>query len=483
MKSKLFLLSLLVWGALAAAGMTLYTGSVFIYLIFSAVFLAIIISGFYRNNSYGYMFLAVMLWLGFWLKFTLHLVIGSNYIEPVGSFTFSPKNLDAVLITSSVAGAGVLLAWITQFAFGFGAWAKKISGGNSFAPYWYAKYRRWLWGIVWLAIIVWPLLNIVYGINQIGMVPRTVLIWPMNAVISWFVTMGVSISVVTLLWWDIGVGAGLSQGFFAVLAEATFSTISLISRGTFILHAVPPIVAALKGFGTFMSRVSRWKLLLACVFFGASFIFSMSMVTALRTHLYGAGPGSKRLIELFRSGSGSGRLTDLLGGGGEFISHIMVLGTDRWIGVEGVMSVHSYPSKGKELFLKALVEKREIGKVTMYQEVCNSHYRWMDSSKWQFAAIPGAAAFFYYSGSMFVVFLGLFILTFAVFISETGLKYFLGNPFLCSLWGLTAANTVAQFGISPRQMFPYFYMIFCALFVIWLVQTRGRVKVESQAIP
>lgn len=482
MKMKLILFALTGWGALAVMGVSHYSGSGFVYLVFSLVFLAILASGFYRNSSYGYMFLAVMLWLGFWLKFTLHLVIGYDYIEPLGYFTFSAVNLDSVLKTCSVAGAGVLLAWALQSG-GFRGVERNAPVVGCAAPYWYCKFRGWLWGILWLGIIVWPLLNVVFGTNQIGLVPQTVLAWPMTAVISWFVTIGVSIAVMTLLWWDVAVKADLTQVFLAVLVEATFSTVSLISRGTFVLHAVPPIIAAFKGYKTFIRGISRTKLMAAGFSFLIAFLFAMSMVTTLRTYLYSGDSRANRLIDFMHVGPEPKMFVTFLNGGENFLSQILVLGVDRWIGIEGVMSVQSYPSKGKELLFKALHEKREIGKVTMYQEVCNSHYRWMDSSKWQFAAIPGAAAFFYYSGSRLVVLLGLFVLTMGVILTEAALYSFLGNPFLCSLWGLTAANTVSQFGISPLQLFPYFFMVFCALFCIWLVQMHGKDRAECCDIP
>lgn len=45
------------------------------------------------------------------------------------------------------------------------------------------------------------------------------------------------------------------------------------------------------------------------------------------------------------------------------------------------------------------------------------------------------------------------------------------NPLLCSLFGLTLANTVAQFGITPRQDIPFYSMILGFVLLVSIVQS------------
>jgi hypothetical protein len=59
---------------------------------------------------------------------------------------------------------------------------------------------------------------------------------------------------------------------------------------------------------------------------------------------------------------------------------------NRWIGLEGLMSISSYDEKGMPVLLSMLLEKREIGKVTNYQIVSKSGYQVSDS-KFQFASM------------------------------------------------------------------------------------------------
>ena len=134
------------------------------------------------------------------------------------------------------------------------------------------------------------------------------------------------------------------------------------------------------------------------------------------------------------------------------------------------MAVYAYPIKGRDIFFAALMEKREIGKAGFYQSVCNPGVS--GKAHFQFGSLPGPVAFFYYSGSIAAVFCGVLLFALAVKFSETAVGYLTGNPFMCSLWGIAAANTVAQLS-APRQMLSYFFAIICALLVIRLTRVRS----------
>lgn len=161
---------------------------------------------------------------------------------------------------------------------------------------------------------------------------------------------------------------------------------------------------------------------------------------------------------------------------------ILSLVVDRWIGLEGVMAVSSYSEKSSILLFDAIKEKREIGKTTKFQEICNSSYRWVDAGNWQFASLPGAAAFLYFSGSLWVVLLGMALFSFLLQLSEQLVFGMTSNPLFCSLFGLTLANTIAQFGITPRQDIPFYGMIFCFVAMVYVVQSDKFYSLISKHI-
>ena len=90
------------------------------------------------------------------------------------------------------------------------------------------------------------------------------------------------------------------------------------------------------------------------------------------------------------------------------ISHLVV---DRWIGIEGVMAVVAYPKKNIELFVYALQERRVRGKSDIYtSNISQSGFFDSDAKKYQYASIPGPIAFFYYTGSLLLLVVGVVIL-------------------------------------------------------------------------
>lgn len=79
-------LGLAVWLILFLLGLSAYSGSRITYVLFSILTGAMLINGFRQKISYGYLFLTIFLWLGFWLKLTIHAILSYPFVEPVGSF-------------------------------------------------------------------------------------------------------------------------------------------------------------------------------------------------------------------------------------------------------------------------------------------------------------------------------------------------------------------------------------------------------------
>ncbi|MEI7482587.1 MAG: hypothetical protein WCK75_09590 [Elusimicrobiota bacterium] len=465
------LLFTLAWLILSVLALAHYPGSKLIYSVFSIAFFCMLAGGLYKQDSYGYMFLTIFMWLGFWLKFTVGTIIGAKYAEAIGAFIPTPANLDNILGIAILAAFAVIVAgFLCRFIPGGAAYC---SAKQDTCPPWYPRFRKWLWLGLWLCIILIPVVNTVLGINQIGLTPRTILHWPLNFLIAWFLGIGLSMGVVTLLWWDILAKRGPLQGLFAVLAEAAISSTSLLSRGTFLWHVLPAAAASAKNFKELFSAISKIKIFMAGCAAALLFAVSFTMANTMRQYFYSAD-----VVSVLSSKGGNdykgnnvqGLTLAIKGFSTEFkdfFQKASSMAIGRWIGVEGVMAVAAYPIKGRDTFLKALMEKRELGKADFYQSVCQSGVG--DDLYFQVGSLPGFVAFLYYSGSLLVVFLGVLLLTLAIRLSEAGVGYLTGNPFMCSLWGLAAANTAAQLS-APRQMLPYFSAIICALIFIHLIQ-------------
>ncbi len=86
--------------------------------------------------------------------------------------------------------------------------------------------------------------------------------------------------------------------------------------------------------------------------------------------------------------------------------------------------------------------------------------------------MPGISGFLYYSGSLWLVVGGLAVFSAFAIASERIIFLLTRNPLLCSLYGMTLANTIAQFGMTPRQDIPQYLMMYAAILAIWFVQSR-----------
>ncbi|MDO8771341.1 MAG: hypothetical protein Q7K57_22085 [Burkholderiaceae bacterium] len=445
-------LLLTVWAILFISGLRQYPGSSGHYVVFSLAFLAMLASGIYKRTTYAYLFLVVFLWLGFWLKLTAHQIFVYPFGEPIGLFDNSPAAWDRVLVIATSGSIGVMAA---RIIYGWAGWKSTLSGAATpAAPPWYPRIHKILWLALMLVLTGCSVLNAVYGIQQSGLVPRTLLIWPFNAAIYWMLGSGFAMCVATLGWWHLASKDTVGPAAYMVLIASTMSTVSLLSRGLYIFHTVPAMLAI------YMNRarakdLSPKRVSIYLVAFIAMMLVSLALVGVLREYYYSNVPPTLD------------GLTDARGAGASLRFIV-----DRWVGLEGVMAVSSYHDKGLDLFFSALTEKSEIGKSTLYQEVCLAHYRFMDLSKFQFASLPGAVAFFYYTDSLLLVMLGMMVLTMIALCSEKMVSGLTANPFLSAFWGCGMANFIAQFGVAPRGLGPHFVMSLLAILTIWLVQSN-----------
>jgi len=718
LKKPYLIIFSLIWSLLFSVSLMKYQGSAFAFTLFSFSFLILLFLGFYKNKSYAFMYLAVFLWLGFWTKLVAHLLLDYEYIEPIGVFSGSTGEWDQVLWVSTIACLGVIIGRFLYAILNF-----KVADdnqNNNVYPEWYPTIRIKVWALFIVIVILATVSNTVLGINQIGLSPRTILPWPLNALISWIVSIGGVMGLATLIWWDISLKKGVYPALFAITIEAFISSISLFSRGVFIFHSIPQFIALYKN--KLLDNFSKKRLAIVGCFILIFFVLSLAIVSVLRANFYsqdGVTTTTKAQVSLSRlevlkggiarvktlirqGGDHKDHLTELLieqeelqmkvsnstsdfrlklininedtreipdsindknviinhqvqsdrvnesvaltledfydqltlsrlevlkGGiarvktlirqGGDHKDHltellieqeelqmkvsnstsdfrlklininedtreipdsindknviinhqvqsdrvnesvaltledfydqltlsrlevlkggiarvktlirqggdhkdqltellieqeelqmkvsnstsdqvqfdrvnanvaleefyyqltqgvflkVLSLSVDRWVGLEGIMAVVSYPNKGRALIIDAFVEKRTLGGVTKYQEIANSKYQWVDSNVWQFASLPGAVAFLYFSGSFWIVLFGMILFAFLVQFLEFLIYKGTRNPILCSLLGVSIANNVTQFGIAPAQGSVYLFMIFVGILAIVIVQ-------------
>ena len=459
--------AILAWLFLAVGGLLLYTGSSLIYILFSAVFLCLLVDGLFRRISLAYTFLIIFLWLGFWLKLVVHLCLDYQYLEPIGYFNNTPEEWDSVLTVSTVGAAAVMTTKILLSKYeSKHAWGEMAADFH--APSWYSVLRPWLWSFALIFIIFIAIINSLYGIAQLGPVPL-LLPWPLTGLMAWLLSFGIVAMVLSLVSWDHAIGRGWGMGLFGVIFEGFISSVSSMSRATYIFHTLPyMIVLYVKRLSLERTRL-RTKVAIFSVWI-LIFIFSLSFVTLSRhSDILTSKGSSDKTIAVNEV-----NVNTIVSVSGSIFNRVSHLVVDRWIGIEGVMATVAYPTKNIELFKYALQERRIREKSDIFtSEISQSGFTDSDAKEYQYASIPGAIAFFYYTGSLWWVFVGMVVLSFLMMVSERVVYVLTKNMYLCAFWSMNIAQTVACFGLGVAQSATYHVTCFVAMVAIWMIQKKS----------
>jgi len=459
--------ALVVWLILTLWGMHLYSGSPWLYLLFSGVYLALLIDGFTSKDSSGYLFFSIFLWLGFWAKLTAHLWLGYPYFEPVGYFDGSANAWDQVLIVSVVGALGILAGKLFLVRY-YSFTSSNSTFASIYAPAWYSKFRLLLWLLAWFAIILFPILNLSLGTVQTGLASRLVLPWPFNALIAWILSFGLALMIYTLIFWDDSLKLGKSIGFVSVLAESFLSGISVLSRSTYLFHTFPYLLVFFVK--THLPRIV--KLLILITWVG---LFLLSIVSANMSRF-----SNISSVDITQNSQASIQNSSTVLSLTLAFKRISKLLVDRWTGLEGVMAITAYPDKKWELLKNAIQEKRTSWKMDIYtKEIAKTELPESPDNKFQYASIPGGTAFFYYSGSIFLVFIGMAGLVALIYFSEELVYKLLKNPYFKVFWGMSFAQMLASFGLWLSQLTMYLSVCFFAILVVYIIQSRSASAVTS----
>jgi hypothetical protein len=456
---------------LFALALPQYPGSSLIYSFFSFVFLIMLLSGFYNQIAYGYHFLVVMLWLGFWFKFTIHLIFQVPFVEPIGRFISIAEKWDEALIVSSVAAIGILLSRVVSALY-FRNISKSGRQQPTPVPVFYKTYSTIIWPIFLIVILIVTALNLIFGFQQSGLVPRTILGWHLNGMIYYLMAVIFSMIIATFIWWDIQLKRNVSTKIYAILYEAFLSSVSILSRGLIIFHVIPQFLVLYNLRKLWVSFTWMKAFFIILSLLGIIFL-SFSIVNSSRNY-YFSGVKFQLFADVLSNKENSSPITSNSFTNKKESNVFITFAINRWVGIEGVMAVASYPEKSMSQLFQAFTERSEDGKVTIYQKVCLSKYQFMNASKFRFASVPGVVGFFYYSGSLLVVFFGLLIFTSMILFFETLLSYTLRNPLISSLFGGILANITCQFGVAPSNLLPMFFALGGILFLIYFLQTYSK---------
>jgi hypothetical protein len=398
------------------------------------------------SRSYSYLFISTFLFVGLWLKISVHTWLQTPYLEPIGSFRRSAEAWDTILLICTAGGAGVIASRLLFLSLRLSV-IRPPHGSTSHpssTPPWFKTWRAWVWAGAGLLVAFCLVANEMFSLLKLGHVPRWYLPWPLHGIYGWLMGGGLSLIVGVVLWWDVQSGFGSRVGIVAVLSTAFLVSISTFSRGLYFLQTLPVITFIFiegrkvvgRGWKPLAAFMAAWALGLVLTVVSGNYFryFSQDQIPIYWT--------DQTKLDV----SQGGVFGNLLYG---WVSFLVV---DRWPGLEGVMAVSSYPGKGMALLYRAATERRQVNKADFYTaEVARSGFNDERAKRYQYATVSGPIAFLFYSGSFWVVFAGMCVVTFLLLMCESMLARFTENPLVCAIFGAYVAFLFVQISSGLAQ--------------------------------
>lgn len=475
-----FRLAVIIVFALVAimAGAWLYPGGFGIYLLFTAVFFAILYSGIFYSFQYSHFFLAVTWFIGFWLKSMVHFGLSAPYCEPVGSFDGSSRAWDNVLLVASIGGVGYLAGRLLGEPV---SRVLKPQLTGIAPPCWYSRLRMPLWFLVAAALIAIVVANQAMGLVVRGYVAKVQLPWPLGGLFAWTTDIGLALVISVLAAWDRASGAGVVRGFFALCVEGAVLSVATLSRGIYFFHTLPAFVS--EGLARTSVRFQfRQTAVLLTIWFMVAITIPL-LTTGLRLVGDKAIPTTQAQVDAAvgvaptqiptaaidpRCSSNEPHSAKSILERSASIARALTI--DRWTGLEGLMSTESYAERGMPLLKEAALHRRSYGTVDVYTDkISASGFTEAGATKFHFATLAGPMAFFYFSGSWLVVFVGMALLALLISLFEIIWTSLVGDPLVMAMSGFYLALVVLQLSGGIVQAFTGPLTVTAFLALIWLI--------------
>ena len=473
---KIVFLVLIIF--LTYVGFNNYEGNKIIYLFFSIISNYLIYFSFRKNSIFFESFLGLLLWLGFWFKFTCTIAFTDGmFREGVGLFNYSPESFNATLVVSQIGILSFILAGYFReiFIFKYPSKLNFFFKANNF----FKKRRKQIWIIFLIFFTLISFSNFYLKIYQKGLLP----IYDFNFVFSgtykWLLLFGLSSISAIIIFLEVNV----FRKFFVFSAliiffETFLSSISMLSRGM-IFNAF----ALLFGIYKFSKKINHINdinyYFKSAVAIFILFYLSVSSVNYIRANFFYIGKSAEFTIEKFQQQETkkSSIIKKKYSTIPKHNSEILYLSINRWVGIDGIMAVTSRNEILSPAFLlNSFKERENIKKPTFYELTFN--LKTISSSNQIYAnvkgnTLPGIIAFLFYSGSYYFLFISMFIICIiASLIEYLAFRLSNNNLIFSALIGQIIAYRLIHFGYLPHQSYLLFGTILITIFFVYLLNLQ-----------
>ena len=324
-------------------GIMNYPGYKLYYIIFTIISSYSLIVSFDKDSSAFETFFALLLWLGFWFKFTVQISFLNNlFPEGAGIFDFKPDSFDYVIKISTVSIFAFLLARIfrSKFMFNYGNLKiNKYENDNCFK--FYSKNRNIIFVTYFIIIFLFSLINYKYVFFQKGTIPETILPFGLNNFINWLLMFGLTSLSSVLIFFEFFHKKNNSNKILRYgILETFISSVSILSRamifnGTALIYGFYKLVDFSK------IEIRKKKFVNYFLILLILFVISLFVVSKLRQSKdFPIGHEVHKYLPEIKTETKTKIITTINSTTKE-INQIIFLIAGRWVGIEGVMAVSS----------------------------------------------------------------------------------------------------------------------------------------------
>ena len=468
---KLTIFSLILF--LFINGFINYQGNKLIYLIFSVISNFLIYFSFRKNSIFFETFFGILLWLGFWFKFTCTISFTDGlFREGVGLFDYSSLSFDKTLIVSMVGILAFILGGYFRQIFLF-KYPLEINFSlikNNF----FKKNKIKIWTIFFIFFSFVAISNFYLKIYQKGLLPIYDFNFLFSGVYKWLLLFGLTTISTVIIFFEIRYFKKFfTLSAFIIFFETFVSAFSMLSRGM-IFNAFAVLYGIYKFTKKIRCKIEIKNYLKSVFIILILFYICVFSVNYIRANFFYVGKSTEFAKDTKQNVLSEKKIKkyDTISKNNSEIIYLLI---NRWVGIDGVMAVSSKREiLNKDFLFNSFKERQNIDGPTLYELKFNLEY--LDDSRHLYSnvkgnTLPGIMAFLYYSGSITFLFFSSFILTILASLLEFfAFKMSGKNLIFSSLIGQIIAFRFTHFGYLPHQTYLLFGTIIITIFILYIFQ-------------
>ena len=458
--------------------LNIYPGNKLVYLLFSFFSLFYLFYSMSAAKYFFHIFLSLFLFLGFWLKYSLVSVYRNSYFqEGIGNFDFSPKSLDDVLIITTIAIFAFLLS-----NFFYGKKIEQKSLKNNINHFYLINNNKNLISLLvfFLSLFI-SFINFEYSIYQKGTISNKDLHFLRNFFV-WFYQVGFALIFSLLL--DFNLYKKKFENIIFIICLSFFIiSISFLSRN-YIFSILPfflSIYIFSKNYN--LNFEKKYLFYLSILFSLILFFTSFYAVNNLRvkaSKVVNLIPTEdvdeedlKNKKEKINNINAFNTKTEKL-----FFDQFLPTFLNRFVGIDGLMAIYSYPKKNYQLFISTFSESLEEGRISFYDSTfLESVYKKPLSdlgNKNHFITLPGIIGYLYIPGSIIFIFCICLLIGFLFCELEKIIDNRLNMPTITASVSYLISYRLAHFGYAPSQTYKLFLGIFIFVIITYNVFIKKK---------